>query len=175
MENEDLNFSFNLIMDLAQIGSIFFGLDGIILDCNQHAARIMGITCEDLIGKGINFFDKSGIFEELKNEGILKNHQLTVKRNNGEIGFILVDIYVVRDSDGNKIGYREFFIDITNDSLIDSFFRLLFKDDNEKYLKINSGKFKKNRFLESLSDFLLKQDELKKIFKEKYSNYFIAL
>ena len=174
MENEDLNFGFSLIMDLAQVGSIFFGLDGIILDCNQHAARILGISCEDLIGKEINFLDKSGIFEELKNEGVIKNHRLTLKRNNGEIGFILADFYLVKDTDGNKLGYREFFIDVTNDSLIDSFLRLLFKDEKEKNSEFGLKKFRKNRFLESLSDFLLKQNDLKKIFKEKYSNYFIA-
>ena len=170
MENEDLKLGFDLIMDLAKVGSIFFGLDGVILDCNQHAAIIMGISCEDLIGKSISFLDKSGIFEQLKREGIIKNHQLTLKRNDGEIGFILADFYLVRDSDGNKLGYREFFIDVTNETLINSFLRLMFKDDKEKNLEM----VKKNRFLESLSNFLLKQEELKKIFKEKYSNYFIA-
>ena len=167
VENEDLKFRFDLILDLAQVGSIFFGLDGMILDCNQHAAKIMGYSCDELIGKEIKFFDESGIFHEhFKENNLLKNHRLKIKRKNGDIGFILVSIYLVKDSDGDKIGYREFFIDITNNSLMEGLYKIINKDERTQVENQTFQNLDIKKFLISLGELANSQKELSKLFKQ---------
>ena len=66
--------------------------DGLFIDCNDNYTRISGFTKEDIKGKssiGINIYknnsDREKIVNILKKKSFFENHELLLKRKNGEI------------------------------------------------------------------------------------------
>ncbi|OPY35660.1 MAG: sensory histidine kinase AtoS [Methanoregula sp. PtaU1.Bin006] len=98
------------------------GTNGHITQCNYQAGVILGISCEDLVGKKIAGFyadTDSGkekarmIFAAFRNGKEIVNEELQMQRANGNLIWINLTVNAMRDASGAITGSRTIITDIT--------------------------------------------------------------
>ena len=174
MKIEDIEYNYKTIIDLAVVGSIIIGMDGKILDLNEHAEEIIGYNKNEFMGKSSNllFIDINEliqIFDHLRSNDTLKKYKMKIKRKNGDIGYTLHNINNINDDEGNIIGFQSFFIDITKENLLEQIFSIFLNDIEEKNLKLVKQNLNIDKFIVNLIDLL---DPYKKFLKNLEQEYF---
>ena len=94
-------------------------MDGLILECNQAAARMFGAASpEELLGMSMvnvyqNLSDRDVFLRKLKREKYVTNHEVNFRRKNGESAWAMLNASIVPDEDGNAGLIEGTFVDIT--------------------------------------------------------------
>ncbi len=107
-----------------------------VIQCNQTLINILGFRKEEIIGQTIfNLYTeesakyvKNNIIPMFMDKGIVSNEQLQIKKKNGDIIDVSLNMTASRDEQGNILNSRAIWRDIT--SLIDTQKEL--KDKSEK-------------------------------------------
>ena len=95
-------------------------LDGRILDCNDACARIFGYKSrEDLLAQGAFdvYFDpalRQTLLERLKKEGAITNLEVRLRRSDGTPVWVLENMTLINDEDGNATCLEGTLFDITD-------------------------------------------------------------
>ncbi len=133
-------------------------VDGKILECNDAFAKILGYGGRvDILNKRsidlyFNEKDRDVYLEDLLTRGFLTNYEICHKRKDGSKVWVLANVTLTNDDEGNPEHIEGTFIDITElkitgEALVESEekFRLLFSEandailimDNENYIDCN--------------------------------------
>ena len=100
-------------------GIIVSGPEGNILSANQVAVDMIGLKKrEELIGKSITEFyadpnQRKTVFKKLMKRGSSHEYGVTLKRINGDLRNVLVNLTLFRDKEGNILRIDSIFQDIT--------------------------------------------------------------
>ncbi|MCC7573130.1 MAG: PAS domain-containing protein, partial [Candidatus Methanofastidiosum sp.] len=134
MKNENLYQSlFESLRDAVWIASV----DGIILDANPSTAEMLGCNLGKIIGSNVityyqNPKDRSKFIEQVMKYGFVKDYQINMKKNNGEIITCLFTATLLKGKDGNIIGFQGIVRDITNRKKMED----KLKESEEKYKEL---------------------------------------
>lgn len=109
------------LFDNIQEGLFFTSPDGRFIDVNDALVRILGYDSrEELLNTEIpTRIYSSGerrrrLFEQVQNQGSVRNHHETLRRKDGSFIHVLLNVFAVRDLDGKTIQLRGLMLDITD-------------------------------------------------------------
>ncbi|MHA1481094.1 MAG: PAS domain S-box protein, partial [Candidatus Thorarchaeota archaeon] len=121
---------FRTLFEKSNDAIFILGLDGIILQCNQIAAKILGYTLEELIGESVyGIIDSEEIesaqrkSEEIKDMGIAPLYERIFVKKDGTQITLELNIVLVRDSDGNPEYLQSIARDITERKIAEAALR----------------------------------------------------
>lgn len=116
---KESNEQYRIFFESTRDGIIISGPEGNILSANQVAADMIGLKKrEELIGKSTAEFyadpnQRKTVFKELMKKGSLQEYGVTLKRINGDLRNVLVNLTLFRDKEGNILRIDSIFRDIT--------------------------------------------------------------
>lgn len=105
---EDSSKRYKLLFERNLAGVFRASLNGILLECNEAFAHILGYSsAEEIIGTSVLKFykeesDRRALITMLSQQGFLKNYELCLKKKDGNIIWVLENVSLVEE-DGNKI------------------------------------------------------------------------
>jgi len=94
-------------------------MEGLILECNQAAARMFGCaSSEEVLGTSIvdvyqTISDREAFLKQLKNEKYVTNYEVNYRRTNGDSAWAMLNATVVADDSGKNSFIEGTFVDIT--------------------------------------------------------------
>lgn len=108
------------LFDNIQEGLFFTSPDGRFIDVNDALVRILGYDGrEELLHSEIptRIYSSSErrrqLFERVEREGSVRNHHETLRRKDGSLIHVLLNIFAVRDLEGRVVQLRGLMLDIT--------------------------------------------------------------
>lgn len=105
---EETSKRYKLLFERNLAGVFRASLNGILLECNEAFAHILGYSsAEEIIGTSVLKFykeesDRRGLITMLSQQGFLKNYELCLKKKDGTVIWVLENVSLVEE-DGNKI------------------------------------------------------------------------
>jgi PAS domain S-box-containing protein len=91
-----------------------------VLTCNQTFARKTGYSMEEIIGRRIDEFYHPDclehfqkVFASFLRTGVIRNAEIKIRRKDGAVIDVLLNVSAVRDEQGNILHTRSTWIDIT--------------------------------------------------------------
>jgi len=177
----------NLVFDASLAANSIAGLDGTLTEANGAFVRLWGYPGkEEVVGRPIAHFfndpnDDVGILASLEETGLWEGDYIA-KRKDGSTFMAHGLATVVRDEDGQVIGYQSAVIDITARRQAANFLRLVvnnipdfvfWKDRNSVYLGCNNA-FAEAAGIGSPADIVGKTD-YDLAWKKEESDFFVAV
>jgi len=100
-------------------------LDGSFIDINPAGEKLFGYAREELLKINItetyqNPNDRYHFIEKIKEEGLVANHPVTLKKRDGTPLECLVTANIITDKAGSTIGFQGMIRDITEKKLLES-------------------------------------------------------
>jgi PAS domain S-box-containing protein len=108
-----------ILFETTKEGLVTVDSEGKILSANPAAAKLLGYSShEDLIGMQTQDFyidleQREVILKELKKKDFVKDFEISVKRKDGTVAYVLLSITVQNDEKGNFLRSDGIFRDIT--------------------------------------------------------------
>ncbi len=109
------------LFDNIQEGLFFTSPDGRFIDVNDALVRILGYDSrEELLHADIpariyaSPERRQRLFEQVETQGALRNHHETLRRKDGSLIHVLLNVFAVRDMEGRIIQLRGLMLDITD-------------------------------------------------------------
>ena len=115
----DAEQKYRLLFDQAQEGVFVAAPDGLLIDCNNAFARMLGYDRpEELLALDSNrlYADPAqhqALRKELSERNSVRNYEITFRNKNGARVTVLQTCFVTRDAMGNILSYQGFVLDIT--------------------------------------------------------------
>ncbi len=108
------------LFDNIQEGLFFTSPDGRFIDVNDALVRMLGYDSRDeLLHADIPtriYFSaeqRQALFNRVESQGAVRNHHETLRRKDGSPIHVLLNMFAVRDMDGNCVQLRGLMLDIT--------------------------------------------------------------
>jgi len=109
------------LLDNIQEGLFFTSPDGRFIDVNEALVRILGYDSrEELLDADIpdrlysSRERREKLFAQVEQQGSARNHHETLRRKNGSLIHVLLNIFAVRDVEGRVVQLRGLMLDITD-------------------------------------------------------------
>jgi PAS domain S-box-containing protein len=95
-----INEKYRLLFEAAPVGIVIADLDGNVLDANPSIQKMMGFTLEELrsVGVGATYAEpeeRMELFKALKENGIVRDREVRLKRKDGTIYTALMNVDLV--------------------------------------------------------------------------------
>jgi PAS domain S-box-containing protein len=119
-DRQEAERRYRQLFDNIQEGVFFATPDGRFIEANDALARVLGYSGrQDLLQADIRSQIYSSVeqFDEfarvMREDGAVRNHELTLRRQDGALTHVLVNAFAVRDAQQNVVQYRGAMQDIS--------------------------------------------------------------
>src|SRR5579859_6296548 len=166
------NLRYRLLFEKNIAGVAISSLDGVVLDCNDAWARMLGFSKrEDLRGRRAEEFyfdrgDRAPLVNELKREGRLASREIQLRRKDGTPVWVLFNSAELRCPDGSQL-FQATMIDISKRKAAEESLRRREEDYRSFVAQSSEGIFRED--LDAPLPIDLPEDELvHRIIHESY-------
>ncbi|GAB4582029.1 MAG: hypothetical protein Fur0022_47810 [Anaerolineales bacterium] len=178
---QDIENRYKALFETHTSGIFFIGLDGIILECNSQAAKMLGYSPDELIGEHINKFvypeEQANLGERLR--ALLEGQALPIYERrfickNGHILPAEVNAMMVYDSQGNPQGIQSIIRDISDRKRTETELHTLISQLEKQSEKIHTALEVSKAAISILEPDILIQ-KIVELIKERFGYYYVGL